>query len=92
MPTYDYICNECKKTFEYFQSMSANPITDCPECKKRSLRRIISGGTGLIFKGSGYYLTDYKDKKTKKSSDEKDNKVNKKEEKNNKQKKEVGKE
>ena len=91
MPTYDYICNECKKTFEYFQSMSAKPITDCPECKKDSLRRIISGGTGLIFKGSGYYLTDYKDKKTKKSSDKKDSKVNKKE-KSHKQNKEVGKE
>ena len=91
MPTYDYICNECKKTFEYFQSMSANPITDCPECKKDSLRRIISGGTGLIFKGSGYYQTDYKDKKTKKSYDKKDNKIKKKD-KSNKQKKEVGKE
>ena len=91
MPTYDYICNECKKTFEYFQPMSADPFTDCPECKKDSLRRIISGGTGLIFKGSGYYLTDYKDKKTKKSSDKKVNKVKKKE-KSNKQKKEVGKE
>tara|TARA_B100000131_G_scaffold7925_1_gene8203 strand:- start:5 stop:220 length:216 start_codon:yes stop_codon:yes gene_type:complete len=71
--------------------MSADPFTDCPECKKHSLRRIISGGTGLIFKGSGYYLTDYKDKKTNKSSDKKDNKVNKRE-KSNKQKKEVGKE
>ena len=91
MPTYDYLCNECKKTFEYFQSMSADPFTDCPKCKKDSLRRIISGGTGLIFKGSGYYLTDYKDKKTKKSSDKKDNKIKKKD-KSNKQKKEVGKE
>ena len=91
MPTYDYICNECKKTFEYFQSMSADPINDCPKCKTDSLRRIISGGTGLIFKGSGYYLTDYKDKKTKKSSDKKDNKIKKKD-KSNKQKKEVGKE
>ena len=90
MPTYDYICNECKKTFEYFQSMSADPINDCPKCKKDSLRRIISGGTGLIFKGSGYYLTDYKDKKTKKSY-KKDNTIKKKE-KSNKQKKEAGKE
>ena len=90
MPTYDYICNECKKTFEYFQSMSADVLTDCPECKKRSLRRIISGGTGLIFKGSGYYLTDYKDKNVK-DSGEKDNKVKKKE-KSTKQKKKVGKE
>ena len=91
MPTYDYICNECKKTFEYFQSMSAEPITVCPECEKVSLRRIVSGGTGLIFKGSGYYLTDYKDKKSKKSSDKKNNNINKKE-KSNKKKKEVGKE
>ena len=90
MPTYDYICNKCKKTFEYFQSMSADPLTDCPECRKNSLRRIISGGTGLIFKGTGYYLTDYKDKKTK-DSNKKDNTVKKKE-KSNKPKKEVGKE
>tara|TARA_Y100000768_G_scaffold115763_1_gene85456 strand:- start:169 stop:381 length:213 start_codon:yes stop_codon:yes gene_type:complete len=70
--------------------MSADPLTDCPECRKKSLRRIISGGTGLIFKGSGYYLTDYKDKKTK-DSNKKDNTVKKKE-KSNKPKKEVGKE
>ena len=68
--------------------MSADPFTDCPECRKNSLRRIISGGTGLIFKGSGYYLTDYKDKKNK-DSDKKDNTVKKKE-KSNKPKKEVG--
>ena len=88
MPTYDYICNECKKTFEHFQSMSDDPLTDCPECKKNSLRRIISGGTGLIFKGSGYYLTDYKDKKTDKF-EKKDNTI-KKVKKSSKQKKEVG--
>tara|TARA_B100000424_G_scaffold45787_1_gene31588 strand:+ start:442 stop:714 length:273 start_codon:yes stop_codon:yes gene_type:complete len=88
MPTYDYICDECKKRFEYFQSMSADPLTDCPECKKNSLRRIISGGTGLIFKGSGYYLTDYKDKKTDKF-EKKDNTI-KKVKKSSKQKKEVG--
>jgi Uncharacterized protein conserved in bacteria len=70
--------------------MSADPINDCPKCKKDSLRRIISGGTGLIFKGSGYYLTDYKDKKAK-NTDKKDNTVKKKE-KSNKQKKEAGKE
>ena len=69
--------------------MSAEPYTNCPECKKNSLRRIISGGTGLIFKGSGYYLTDYKNKKTK-NADKKDN-TSKKKDKKNKQKKEVGK-
>ena len=65
MPTYDYICKKCEKTFEYFQSMSDTPKKECPDCKQDSLRRIISGGTGLIFKGSGYYLTDYKNKKSK---------------------------
>ena len=90
MPTYDYICNDCNKMHEYFQSMSDDPLTKCPECKKNSLRRVISGGTGLIFKGSGYYLTDYKNKKNKKM-DTKDNTVKKKDKKI-KKKKEVGKE
>ena len=76
MPTYDYICNDCEKMYEYFQSMSDTPIRECPECKKNSLRRVISGGTGLIFKGSGYYLTDYKNKKSNKKK--KDNKSKKK--------------
>ena len=85
MPTYDYICNDCKKMYEYFQSMSDAPIKECPECKNNSLRRVISGGTGLIFKGSGYYLTDYKDKKAQSSLDKKSNKKKK----NNKSKKKV---
>ena len=90
MPTYDYICNECNEMYEYFQSMSDDPLTECSECKKDSLRRVISGGTGLIFKGSGYYLTDYKNKKDKETY-KKDN-SSKKKNKKNKQKKEVGKE
>ena len=85
MPTYDYICNNCEKMYEYFQSMSDAPIKECPECKKNSLRRVISGGTGLIFKGSGYYLTDYKNKKTQSSEDKKSNKKKK----DNKSKKKV---
>ena len=85
MPTYDYICNDCKKMYEYFQSMSDAPIKECPDCKKISLRRVISGGTGLIFKGSGYYLTDYKNKKTQSSEDKK----SKKKKKDNKSKKKV---
>ena len=85
MPTYDYICNDCEKMYEYFQSMSDAPIKGCPECKKNSLRRVISGGTGLIFKGSGYYLTDYKNKKTQSSKDKKSNKKKK----DNKSKKKV---
>ena len=85
MPTYDYICNDCEKMYEYFQSMSDAPIKECPECNKNSLRRVISGGTGLIFKGSGYYLTDYKNKKNQSSENKKSNKKKK----NNKSKKKV---
>ena len=85
MPTYDYICNDCEKIYEYFQSMSDAPIRECPECKKNSLRRVISGGTGLIFKGSGYYLTDYKNKKKQYSENKKSNKKKK----DNKTKKKV---
>tara|TARA_B110000003_G_scaffold99682_1_gene101848 strand:- start:1740 stop:1943 length:204 start_codon:yes stop_codon:yes gene_type:complete len=51
--------------------MSDTPKKECPDCKKDSLRRVISGGTGLIFKGSGYYLTDYKNKKNESSDDKK---------------------
>ena len=91
MPTYDYICNECEKVFEFFQSMSDAPLTKCPDCEKQKLRRIISGGTGLIFKGSGYYLTDYKNKKNSKSElrKNKDSKTLKEKNKKNKLKKEV---
>ena len=66
MPTYDYICKECGDKFEHFQSMSSSPIQNRPDCevKKCNVERIISGGTGLIFKGSGFYLTDYKNKKS----------------------------
>tara|TARA_A100001035_G_scaffold190220_1_gene151875 strand:+ start:114 stop:317 length:204 start_codon:yes stop_codon:yes gene_type:complete len=65
--------------------MSDTPIKKCPECNKNSLRRVISGGTGLIFKGSGYYLTDYKNKKTQSSENKKSNKKKK----DNKSKKKV---
>ena len=65
MPTYDYICNECGEKFEYFQPMSTEALTEYPHCKDEncSVKRLISGGSGLIFKGSGFYLTDYKDEK-----------------------------
>ena len=76
MPTYDYICKKCEKVFEFFQSMSDAPLTKCPDCGKQELRRIISGGTGLIFKGSGFYLTDYK-QGSKKNSDTKNIKKDK---------------
>ncbi|MDR1106976.1 MAG: zinc ribbon domain-containing protein [Treponema sp.] len=57
MPTYEYECKDCGHTFEAFQSMSDEPIKICPLCGK-SLRRLIHGGTGVIFKGSGFYVTD----------------------------------
>lgn len=59
MPTYEYRCAACEHEFEAFQSMSAKPLTLCPKCKKRKAKRLISAGAGLIFKGSGFYLTDY---------------------------------
>ena len=67
MPTYEYICNECGDRFDHFQSMSSPP-SQRPDCEKNAcnVERVISGGTGLIFKGSGFYLTDYKNKDSKK--------------------------
>ena len=59
MPTYEYECSKCKYTFEEFQSINEKPLTRCPKCKGE-LRRLISGGAGLIFRGSGFYVTDYK--------------------------------
>jgi putative FmdB family regulatory protein len=59
MPTYDYGCTKCGHEFEEFQSITAPPLETCPQCGGKVQRRI-NGGAGLIFKGSGFYLTDYK--------------------------------
>lgn len=59
MPTYAYICKNCNHYFEEFQGINDSPIQECPECKLVP-QRLISGGAGLIFKGSGFYETDYK--------------------------------
>ena len=77
MPTYDYLCRECGERFEHFQSMSSPALIIlpfCENCKKENCKveRIISGGTGLIFKGSGFYLTDYKSKKSDKKNSKPD--------------------
>jgi putative FmdB family regulatory protein len=60
MPTYDYQCSKCGHRFEEFQSMKADPLKTCPQCSTDSLRRLIGSGAGLIFKGNGFYITDYK--------------------------------
>ena len=63
MPTYDYVCVDCTNQFEEFQKMSDPLLEICPECDGR-LKRKIGGGAGLLFKGSGFYITDYKNKKS----------------------------
>ncbi len=60
MPTYEYACQKCEHTFEQFQSMRDDPLVRCPKCGKKSLKRLLGGGSGLIFKGSGFYITDYR--------------------------------
>ncbi|MEQ8766140.1 MAG: zinc ribbon domain-containing protein [Planctomycetota bacterium] len=62
MPTYDYVCKACGHEFEQFQSMSEGALRKCPECGKLQLKRLIGAGGGLIFKGSGFYITDYRSK------------------------------
>lgn len=60
MPTYEYKCEACGHGFEQFQSITAAPIKKCPKCGKNKVRRLIGTGAGLIFKGSGFYITDYR--------------------------------
>jgi len=60
MPTYRYQCKNCGHELEELQSMNEEPLLRCPDCKTDNLARVMSGGAGLIFKGSGFYLTDYK--------------------------------
>ena len=67
MPTYDYQCENCGYEFEQFQAITANPLRKCPECGKMTLKRLIGAGSGVIFKGSGFYQTDYRSEDYKKS-------------------------
>src|SRR5207248_10572583 len=60
MPTYEYKCEACGHRFEKFQSITAAPIRKCPACKKSKVKRLIGTGAGLLFKGSGFYITDYR--------------------------------
>lgn len=59
MPTYEYKCMRCNHNFEVFQSIKDDPVTICPKCKG-DVKRLIGAGVGIIFKGSGFYTTDYK--------------------------------
>lgn len=60
MPTYEYACPDCGNHFDAFQSMKDEPLKKCPKCGKTHLKRLLGTGAGLIFKGSGFYITDYK--------------------------------
>jgi len=60
MPTYEYECQACGETFERFQTITAKPIRRCPKCHRTRVRRLISAGGGLLFRGSGFYVTDYR--------------------------------
>lgn len=69
MPTYDYECRACKHRFEHFQSMKDRVLTKCPACGKARLERLIGTGAALIFKGSGFYQTDYRSEGYKKAAE-----------------------
>tara|TARA_B100000029_G_C16865228_1_gene700931 strand:+ start:136 stop:369 length:234 start_codon:yes stop_codon:yes gene_type:complete len=77
MPTYNYICLICNRKFVVFQNMNDQSISDCKYCDSKKVERIISGGSGLVFKGSGFYLTDYKNKKSDKKIKDKKNQKDK---------------
>ncbi len=66
MPTYDYLCKNCGHEFENFQPITARPLRKCPKCSKMQLQRLIGAGAGIIFKGTGFYQTDYRSESYKK--------------------------
>lgn len=68
MPTYDYVCEACKYRFELFQSITARAERKCPQCGRRKLRRLIGPGAAIVFKGSGFYRTDYRSDSYKKAA------------------------
>ncbi len=75
MPTYDYVCQKCEHRFEQFQSISAAPLKKCPACGKAALQRLIGTGGGILFRGSGFYETDYRSSSYKKAAEAEKNAV-----------------
>lgn len=71
MPTYDYVCDACGHAFEEWQSFTAEKLTKCPSCKKNKLTRLFGSGAAIVFKGSGFYDTDYRQADAKKKEDAK---------------------
>ena len=69
MPTYDYECDACEQAWELFQKITDDPIRKCPECGKKKARRLFGTGAAIMFKGSGFYETDYRSESYKKSAD-----------------------
>ena len=69
MPTYDYVCEACDHVWEEFKPITSKPTKKCPECGKPKAKRKIGPGAGIIFKGSGFYQTDYRSDSYKKSAD-----------------------
>jgi putative FmdB family regulatory protein len=68
MPTYGYACEQCGHEFDSFQSITAKPLRKCPQCGRSSLKRLIGTGAGILFKGSGFYCTDYRGDSYKKAA------------------------
>ncbi|MBN1973514.1 MAG: zinc ribbon domain-containing protein [Sedimentisphaerales bacterium] len=68
MPTYEYKCENCGHQFEQFQSITSKPLRVCPQCGENKLNRLIGAGAGIIFKGSGFYQTDYRNDSYKKAA------------------------
>lgn len=68
MPTYDYVCEACEHAFELFQSIKEDAKKKCPKCKRQKLRRLIGPGAAIVFKGSGFYKTDYRSESYKKAA------------------------
>ena len=68
MPTYDYVCDACQHQFELFHSIKDEPKRKCPKCGRQKLRRLIGPGAAIVFKGSGFYKTDYRSESYKKAA------------------------